>query len=135
MPTPPELQAYLQGKTEFDDYSQVISLTPKDAAAYNNRGWLYALARQYRKAQDDASKAITLEPKMAAGYDTLGYALAGLGDYKGAVDAYEVAIKLAPSDGEQYVHRAQAYDKLGKHDLAEKDRAKAKMLGYKPEAK
>jgi hypothetical protein len=54
----------------------------------------------------------------------------GLHEYEvnHAVDAYSKAIELIPKWAEPYRGRARAYELLGKHDLAAKDRAKAKQL-------
>jgi hypothetical protein len=54
----------------------------------------------------------------------------GLHEYEvnQAVDVYSQAIELIPKWAEPYRGRARAYELLGKHDLAAKDRAKAKSL-------
>jgi Tfp pilus assembly protein PilF len=58
-----------------------------------------------------------------------------LGQYQPAVNDYSTVISNTPKYGAAYCGRARAYEKLGKQDLAEKDREKAKDLEYKPEQK
>lgn len=55
-----------------------------------------------------------------------------LKNYQDAVDDFTEAILIAPETGSNFVARADAYDKLGKLALAEKDRQEAKKLNDAP---
>ena len=55
-----------------------------------------------------------------------------LAQYQKAIDDYSQVIELNPKDGYAYYCRAEAYEKLGKKDLAEKDKEMAEKLGYNP---
>jgi tetratricopeptide (TPR) repeat protein len=54
-----------------------------------------------------------------------------LGQHEKAIDDFSVAIELDAKGGIAFSNRAQAYERLAKHDLAEKDRAKVEELGYR----
>jgi Flp pilus assembly protein TadD len=69
--TPAE-DAYQQGKdlVEKEDFkgaivslNEAISLDPKNADAFKNRGFAYGSLMQHQKAIDDCTKAIGLDPK------------------------------------------------------------------------
>jgi len=53
-----------------------------------------------------------------------------IGQYQKSINDCTAAIKLAPANFANYTSRALSYEKLGKIDLAEKDKLKAKELGY-----
>src|SRR5882724_10035228 len=50
------------------DYNEAIRLDPKNAAAYNNRGFAYGQKGDYDKALADFSEAIRLKPDYAVAY-------------------------------------------------------------------
>jgi tetratricopeptide (TPR) repeat protein len=57
-----------------------------------------------------------------------GNILRSLGKYQAAIDDYGTALKLNPATGSRLKilsDRASCYDKVGQHDLAEKDRKQA----------
>ena len=47
------------------DYDKAIELDPKYAAAYNNRGWVYYLKKDYARAIADYDRALQLDPNFA----------------------------------------------------------------------
>ena len=66
------------------DCNEAIELDPKNATAYNNRGYAKGKLVDYQGAIADYNKAIELEPKDAAAYNNRGRAKRELGDYQGA---------------------------------------------------
>jgi len=117
------------------DLSKAISLNPDSAEAYLNRGGAYGELKQYQKAIEDCTRAISLSatnPVAAAGaYANRGESYVEVGQNEKAIDDLTKAIASHPKPAEAYYYRAMAYEKLGKKDLASKDRAKAKELGYR----
>ena len=88
-----------------------------------NQGAYYEL-KQYQKAVDDFSKTIELTTSL----------------YRPTGDpAKDKLFKSLAADkenqilGEIYYWRGQAYEKLGKHDLAQSDLTQAQKMGYKSE--
>ena len=53
-----------------------------------------------------------------------------LGQYTKALDDFNKAIAINPKYAKAYYGRGEVFEKLGKADLAEKDKMKAKELGY-----
>jgi tetratricopeptide (TPR) repeat protein/tRNA A-37 threonylcarbamoyl transferase component Bud32 len=72
------------------DYSRLVELSPRNAAARLARGWTYLACKAYLLAREDFSEALRLDPENRDAYNGRGYALAKLGDVRAAVaDAYE----------------------------------------------
>lgn len=68
------LFAQHQPQEAIDAYTKLISLSPKDAAAYLNRGVVYASLKKFPEAESDFHQAIALDPKNLQGYVNLaGY--------------------------------------------------------------
>jgi tetratricopeptide (TPR) repeat protein len=93
-------------KRAFRDYSFVITLDPTHAHAYINRGVCCYKSKSFREAVDDFTKVIYMISSDASSADAN-------------------ALKLLSSSFKQ---RAKAYTSLGRQDLADKDRARAKKL-------
>ncbi len=64
------------GTAAIADYNEAIRLAPKDAAAFLNRGFVYAAKQDYDRAIADYSEAIRLAPKDAAAFFNRGLAFA-----------------------------------------------------------
>jgi tetratricopeptide (TPR) repeat protein len=131
-------------------------LGPKSASDYGRLAAMCGDQKQYQKAIDYSSKAISLDPKNGGSYFVRGTAYFEVQQYEKAVDDFSKTIELTaytptgdPAKdklfkslagdkvneflAEAYHRRGQAYEKLGKHDLAHNDLAQAQKMGYKPE--
>ena len=118
----------LQHDKVITDYTKAIELDPKEAKAYNGRGFAYGQLKQYDKAIVDYNKAIELDPKYAGAYANRGIAYFDLQQYDKAIADYTRAIELDPEDSDTYDNRRFAYLEVGKKKEAKADFAKAKML-------
>lgn len=78
------------------DYSIAISLDPKFASAYVNRGNKYSKARKFKLALSDYDNAIKHEPKLSKAYNNRGWLYERLGKYELAFEDYESALKAEP---------------------------------------
>jgi hypothetical protein len=87
------------------DYTEVIRLDPKNAYAYNNRGWVRALKGDLDGAIADCNEALRLRPWLAEAYDSRGFARASQGDLKGALLDYNEALQFDPRHAAAYHHR------------------------------
>ena len=124
----------------IDDLTQAIELNPEDEWDYHMRGIAYGRLQQYQKEIDDYSRAIGLHPQdslwpLWTYYAARGSAYGKLGQYRKEIDDRSKVINLVPNNGAFYYVRGEAYEKLGKKDLAAKDKEMAAKLGYKPEQK
>lgn len=139
---PTDFEAYrLRGRIYFErgQYSKAISdfsvaikyaKSPNDKASmFKMRGKMYACLGTHDLAIVDFTKSISLKPLGSrAAFLLRGNQYFAVKQYQKAVDDYTKSIAVANSDerNELYSLRAKAYEKLGKHDLARQDRAKAK---------
>ena len=107
---------------EFDkaiaQFTEVIRLDPKNAAAYANRGETYGHKGELDKRIADDSEAIRLDPKNAAAYDNRGSAHREKGENDKAIADYTEAIRLNPKHVWSYYERALAYEGKGEDDKA-----------------
>ena len=79
------------------DYNEAIRLDPKDATAYNNRGYrLSANKGDNDRAIADYDEAIRLDPKYAMAFLGRGIAYRAKGDLDRAIADYSEAIRLDP---------------------------------------
>ena len=92
-------------------YNQAITLDPKYALAYNNRGNIYSDLKEYRRAIIDFDQAIALDPN-AVRYGNRGLAYYYLKDYQYAVQDFDRALQLDPSITWFKSERDDAYRKL-----------------------
>lgn len=79
------------------DYSKAISLQPKVAALWADRGYVDLGQHDYKGAVKDEAQAIQLDPKLARAYYLRGVAFADLGDRVNAVDDLHAAVGLDAS--------------------------------------
>jgi len=95
------------------------------------RGQVYCQMQQYTnalKSFTEAIKASRKGDKPFWNYYDRGNCYANLKMYKEAIADFTQAINFAPSEPQAYATRAKMYDKLGMHELAEKDRHHAERL-------
>jgi tetratricopeptide (TPR) repeat protein len=119
----------------LSDIDKAISLCSANAQYYINRGAVHGDRKEYNKVVEDCEKAMSLklQPAMQAGaFGNRGEAYFKLGQYDKAVDDLTKAILTHPQPAECYYYRSLAYEKLGKKELSQQDKAKADQLGYKP---
>ena len=129
-----------QYQKAIDDYSKELALDsdPKGLypLTYQYRARAYERNQQFANAIYDYSRAIEMDLKKQNGQGSLEYFERGCAktrqkQFQTAIHAYTKTIALLPKDGIAYYFRAQSYNKLGKHILAERDLRSAKNLGYK----
>jgi tetratricopeptide (TPR) repeat protein len=87
-------------------YDQAITLDPKNARAYNNRGNTRRSQSDLKGALEDYDQALVLEPKYTLAYNNRGNARAEQGDLKGALEDYDQAITLEPKLAAPYANRS-----------------------------
>jgi tetratricopeptide (TPR) repeat protein len=84
--------------------------------------------QKYPEAMNDANKVVALNSDQSWAYEFRARLNKSLGRYENVVTDCSAAIRLAPYSPTNYADRALAYEKLGKHKLAELDRQKRNSL-------
>jgi serine/threonine protein kinase/Tfp pilus assembly protein PilF len=112
-------------KNAIADYNQAISLAPKYASTYVNRGNARYALEDYKNAIADFDRAISLNPKNMFVYSGRGNARYALGDKKGAIADYDQAISIDPNNARVYNDRGNVRYALGdkKGAIADYDQA------------
>ena len=130
------LEAEGQYEKAIEEWDHAISDNPKSGISYYHRSYDYGKLGRYQDAVDDATKALKLTRKESTkvrAYIARANSYMHLNQYNSAVDDASQAIQINPKSGTAYFYRGQAYQKLGKADLAKSDMAKANDLGYTTE--
>jgi tetratricopeptide (TPR) repeat protein len=127
------------------DFNQAIQLTPNDPNFFIKRGDFYFAQSDFNKALKDYTRTIEFstpaknasesdkaqtEPLLARAYKDRGNVLMKLAKYNEAVADYTSALENKHLEFPReriLADRAQCYDKLGKHQLAEADRKTASV--------
>ena len=116
------------------DFSKAIQLESQYPDAFYNRALAYMGLRQFDRAIADLDQCIALDPERTEAIECRARINFDLGKYEESVRDCSTVIELQSQNAKAFYDRALAYEKLGKGDLAESDREKAHMLGYKPGA-
>jgi lipoprotein NlpI len=83
-------------------FNQAISIDPKYAPAYFNRGLAYTLQNKPDEAVSDYSQAIQIDPTYKEAYYQRGCLKGQKGDFDEAISDFSEAIKLDPKYGQAY---------------------------------
>jgi tetratricopeptide (TPR) repeat protein len=122
-------QALDQPEKALADLTEAISRSPKFDEAYEDRAHLYEKIGKPEKALEDYSSLIKMNPGDYTNYFARGKLLLKMKRYAEAVADLSKSIEIEPQMSSKfYESRAEAYSKLGKNDLAAKDRATATQL-------
>ncbi|MCX5645134.1 MAG: tetratricopeptide repeat protein [Phycisphaerae bacterium] len=114
------------------DFSTVIELNPRHAGALCERADTYRMQANWAKAIADYEAVLRLNPAHAYAAFLLGAMRVETGDNESAAATLNKALALGYQDcGPAYFLLAQAYQKMGRMDLAKEALRRAQELGYK----
>ena len=100
------------------DFDQAISMNPKVATAWNDKGMLFVDLGQYDSALVYFDQAVRLEPRLGPARSNRGAILLGRGNPAAAVEDFTVAIEASPRLLDARTNRSLAYSALGDHEKA-----------------
>ena len=99
-------------------YEEILQVSPRLAAAYNNLGSVYLQEREFRKAVQVLQRGLQINRDMPSASALLGVALYEMGDYKAAKPRLEVALRANPDDGNAALYLANDLVHLGEFEKA-----------------
>ena len=100
------------------EYEEILKISPRLAAAYNNLGSIYVQQREFRKAAQVLQRGLQINRDMPSASALLGIALYETGDYAGAKPRLEVALRANPEDGNAALYLAHDLIHLGDFEKA-----------------
>ncbi len=104
------------------EYEKEVQVTPLDDRSHLRLGE-YSLSRgDVRRAIEHLQLSIRANPESGEAYRTLGEAWLAQGEFVKAESSLSSAVERDPSDPLSHQSLAEVYDRLGKPDLAEKER-------------
>jgi tetratricopeptide (TPR) repeat protein len=113
----------------ISDLYKALAINPKFDTCYEQLARVHEHLGQLQKAVDDLTAVIKINPADETSYVGRGRLKLKLGRYADAVADLSKSIELDPRlTSKAYDDRAEAYTKLGKVDLAAKDRATSAMM-------
>lgn len=109
-----------QWEAALADYAQAIRLgrSSINAKVQNNRGLLYLMQNEPKRALRDLNRAIELAPDYANAYVNRGLAYVQIDQYDQALNDFEYALRLNPKHVLAKYNRAYLYQRLGNLQLA-----------------
>ncbi|MBI5175827.1 MAG: tetratricopeptide repeat protein [Candidatus Melainabacteria bacterium] len=114
----------------YEDYSRAIACGPVTQGLFRAQGSNALLLGEYDKALVSARNAINLNENDWESLVLLGSVELMKGMFSDSVKHLTRAIEINPAVGGAYSIRADAFAKLGKTELAKRDKAKARELGF-----
>ena len=112
----------------IDFYTQEIRAKPTSAAAYHQRGLIWAFKEENDKAIADDTAAIRIDPQNARAYLNRGHAWAGKKDYDTAIADYTKAIQIEPNTTVAFDSRGYAWSCKNDYDRSIADYTEAIRL-------
>jgi tetratricopeptide (TPR) repeat protein len=103
-------------------FSKMIQLKPRNLMGYLRRCQSLVDSKQYSKALPDANKVVELSKREGWALELRARVNRLTGHYTEAVNDCTEALKSTPNDFALYDERSKSYEKLGKKELAEKDK-------------
>jgi membrane associated rhomboid family serine protease/Tfp pilus assembly protein PilF len=107
------------------DYAQALRINPKAAYILINEGDVYLAAKKYDKAMADLNQAIALDKSYGEAFVDRGSIYLYQGNLPMALADFNTALQ-GVNNAAAYRGRAQVYEKMGQHLLAESELKKAK---------
>lgn len=77
-------------------YDEALKINPKDIKMLNNKGVVFVLLDEYKKAIRCFDQALKIDPEDAVLWHNKGVALTGLGKHQEALIYYDKALELNP---------------------------------------
>ena len=99
-------------------YDRAISLNPRLAIAWNNKGYVLNELERYEEALIVLERAIEINPSFVGSYNNYGDALYGLGKYSEAIDAYNKCIQIDPENCQAWNNKGFSFLRLENPELA-----------------
>lgn len=118
-------------KEAIADYNSVLQFHPDDWSTWSHRGLCYRRLKEYKPAAHDFQKALDTGAHGNQKQKLMYYVaemLMAANDTSAAFNQFNKVIAAYPDLSGAYWGRAKIYDKLGKTELAEKDRQKARKI-------
>lgn len=108
------------GKKEkaLASYDRAVSLRPRDAAAFSNRGVVLKDLKRFDEALASLDRALALDPRFAEAHTNRGNVLRALGRYDEALASYSQALAIRPNYAQALRNRGVALYHLERFDDA-----------------
>lgn len=107
----------------LEEFKSELKVSPNNVAAMLQMAFEYGKRSDFESALPYAKKAVALAPTMFPAHKAYGEALLGTGDVARAIDELETGVKLAPDSPSMRFSLAKAYQRAGRTQDADRERA------------
>jgi regulator of sirC expression with transglutaminase-like and TPR domain len=97
----------------IENYTQAISLSPSNTAAFHRRGIAYEEVGNLEQAINDFNQAVAIDPNYAPAYNSRGVTYFNLGSLEFALEDFGKAIEVDPTYATSYKNRALVQKERG----------------------
>lgn len=122
----------LKAKKDYDlakvAYLAALKKDPNNVKAMTELAWLCNETKEYNLASGFSLMALKKDESCADAWREGGYAMLQLGKTEHAIASFTLALKHNPRDVVALKYRAQAYEKLGMQEQADKDMERAREI-------
>jgi len=112
----------------LEELQKELKITPNHSLALLAIAFEYVRRSDYTNARVWADKAVTADPGDFAAHKALGQVMLEQGDVPGAIQQLEIGVKIAPDSPVMHFQLAKAYQKAGRTEEAERERAEFTRL-------
>lgn len=109
-------------------WTDVLMKNPRIPEAYNNRGAVYAVLRQYDRALADYDHALAVSPNFSRALNNRGTLYQRMGYFIKARADFDRAVDLDPANADLRYNRGNLYMAMENYDLAIRDYTAAATL-------
>ncbi len=107
----------------LEEFKRELNVSPNNVPAMLQMAFEYGKRSDFESALPLAKKAAELEPTMFPAHKAYGESLLGTGNVAAAIDELEIGVKLAPDSPSMRFSLAKAYQRAGRTQDADRERA------------
>lgn len=107
----------------LEEFKRELKVSPNNVPAMLQMAFEYGKRSDFESALPLAKRAVELEPTMFPAHKAYGESLLGTGNISAAVEELEIGVKLAPDSPSMRFSLAKAYQRAGRTQDAERERA------------
>lgn len=110
----------LLGSERYDEaltiYERVLTIDPRNAAAWHHRGFAYRRLGRFEEALASFDREMELDPvNTEAIHSNRGYSLQALGRYREAIEAFDEVLRINPGHVKALTSRGLCLTELGRY--------------------
>lgn len=112
----------------IEEFTLALEIDPDHIHALNNRGFAFLSQDQIDRALADMNRVLKLQPENVHALSNRGLLRMSIADFESAVVDFTRAMTIEPLQPKYYLHRREAYRRMGAYEQALADERKIEWL-------